>query len=60
MGINYAVLGINCYKMFLIAYYQEQQFYGVLNGILGKLTYNNVHTDLSSATARVAVTENTL
>ena len=58
MGINYAVLGINCYNMFLI--YQEQQFYGVLNAILGKLTYNNVHTDLSSATAREAVTENTL
>ena len=59
MGINYAVLGINCYKMFLILH-QEQQFYGVLNAILGKLTYNNVHTDFSSATARVAVTENTL
>ena len=58
MGINYAVLGINCYKMFW--YYQEQQFYGVLNAILGKLAYNNLHTDLSSATACVAVTENTL
>ena len=58
MGINYAVLGIICYKMFLI--YQEKQFYGVLNAILGKLTYNNVRTDLSSATARVVVTENIL
>ena len=56
MGINYAVLGINCYKMFLIL----PRTNSVLNAILGKLTYNNMHTDLSSATARVAVTENTL
>ena len=58
MGINYAVLGINCYKKFLIlprtTVLRRSKY-----AILGKLTNNNVHTDLS-ATACVAVTENTL
>ena len=57
MGLSYAVLGIHCYKMFLIL--PRKQFYGVLNTILGQLTHNNVHTDLS-ATSLVTVTENTL
>ena len=44
----YAVLDTSCYRMF--RYYQEQQFYSIQNVILGKLTHNNMHTDLSSAT----------